>query len=662
MNTPTTHANGSSGAFDPSQDEWKELARQSLQKPLPPKVDFIVYKAAVKRAIETGDKTAVAIVNRVLELQNDDQSKVSIHPAHNDSPNGQEAEGRQQSSPTKQERVEAPDSGIEMGENENVSNLLEASTGQSEPDKDSTPSSEQEEPGEAPTEPEKTPRESLKEQAEELEEKLKDEKDLLKLRKDVRMVETDKQKLKELDAEIARRKAEIKEIEPKLKDTKDRLLSIPPEASPDENQPWYGRVYANCRNFYVKMDDGTYKELSVEAASGFLKEWGISSRPDTQTTSPLDRAKNTIHNRHSVDWALALAGYQPGVRTLPGGKKVLITRGPSLLKPVEGTFPHITKFLDGMLGDQAVYYHGWMQLAVRPLYAGKIKKGQSIVFAGPIDSGKSALQNLIITPLLGGRVARPYAFLVGRTDFNEEWFESEHLMLEDETPPRDYETQQLVAAGLKSLSANDNQWCHGKGKKAVTLPPFWRVSGSVNDSPDALRVVPVNDPTLKDKMNVLKVYPEATVKLAKSLGGDDAFAAAVESELPCYLYWLLNVFEIPTDLRDTRYGMKAYQNPEIVEAVEETAPYVHLLEALREKVYSGGVTGLEKTLLEIAADIQTTPDVPKGIAPTSLITLGRYMTAITGITNEVVKKETNKGNRYVMTFPESEEHKRVHKK
>jgi hypothetical protein len=466
------------------------------------------------------------------------------------------------------------------------------------------------------------------------------------------------------EAQIAGIKAEVELLEEDLKITEQVWRAAPVDDGEDENQPWFGKVYANCRNFYVKMDDGTYKELSVEAASGFLKEWGISSRPDTQTTSPLDRAKNAIHNRHSVDWALALAGYQPGIKDLHGGKKVLITRGPELLKPEPGDYPIITKFLNGLLSppkslakspseDQVVYFKGWAQHAVRHLYAGKIKKGQCIVFAGPIDSGKSGLQNLIITPLLGGRVARPYAFIVGRTDFNEEWFESEHLMLEDETPPRDYETQQLVAAGLKSLSANDDQWCHGKGKKAVTLPPFWRVSVSVNDNPEALRVLPINDPALKDKMIVLKAYPDATKELVNSLGGQDAFAGAIRAELPHILYDLLNVFEIPDELRDTRYDMKAYQNEEILEAVEETAPHIYLLEFMRKTLYSG-VKDLFKTALEIHQDLDL-KDMrpPPGVAPKHPNTLGKYLSSIAEMgTGEVVKKKTKGENGYILNFPE----------
>ena len=375
---------------------------------------------------------------------------------------------------------------------------------------------------------------------------------------------------------------------------------------------------------------------------------GISNKPDTATTSPLDRVFNIIHDRYHVDHYGALAGYRPGLIE-PGGNKILITKGPRLIEPVKGEFPTIRRFIDGMLREQAKYAHSWNHLAVVPLYNGNITRGQILILAGPADSGKSVYQNFIVTPTLGGRVARPYAYIVGRTDFNEDWFESEHLMMEDETPPRDYETEQLVAAELKRLAADEIHWCHGKGKKAITLPPYWRVSVSVNNNPENLRSVPAKDETLKDKMIVLEVYPDATVELVKSLGGQDNFAAKIREERPAYLYHLLHEYQIPDDLKDTRFGMKAYQNAEITDAIEEISPYMLLYEVM-EKTYAGA-NKLEKSVLEIFTDLQN-PTVPRGVIPQKPTTLGRYLTKLTKITNgAIVKKDTNKGVRYLLTFP-----------
>jgi hypothetical protein len=680
-----------------TQDEWVKKALASINGPLPSGIDREELQEAVDelKDSEPGDLTAESfnILDRTVAFQFGGKDHQSLS-ADAEQPEPAQAEpqdveaceekGENENVPQRlpeaieaeSERTEGPEAAresveasqhIETVSNENLPQQPEASTGES--DHAPAPTASLEEKPELPPGhkvnavgvpiPQHS-KEELKERLDDLKGKIKTQKSLAReLKKNLSKLKPEAKA--SCEAKIAAINAEVEQLEKDRELIEHEWRNAPVDDGADEGQPWFGRVYANCRNFYVKMDDDTYKELSVEAASGFLKEWGISSRPDTQTTSPLDRAKNAIHNRHSVDWALALAGYQPGIIHLHGGKKVLITRGPSLLKPVPGEYPIITSFLDGLLRppqsppqspseDQVVYFKGWAQQAVSHLYAGRIKKGQSIVFAGPIDSGKSALQNLIITPLLGGRVARPYAFIVGRTDFNEEWFESEHLMLEDETPPRDYETQQRVAAGLKSLSANDDHWCHGKQKKAVTLPPYWRVSLSVNDTPEALRVVPVNDPTLKDKMIVLKVYPDAVKELVESLGGQDKFAEAIKAELPHILYDLLNVFKIPGELKDTRYGMKAYQNHEIVEAVEETAPYVLLLEFMRMKVYPG-VKNLFKTSLEILQDLEK-ERAPQGISPKNPNTLGKYLTNISDMkTGEVVWKKTKHANGYVLNFP-----------
>lgn len=165
-------------------------------------------------------------------------------------------------------------------------------------------------------------------------------------------------------------------------------------------------------------------------------------------------------------------------------------------------------------------------------------------------------------------------------------------------------------------------------------------------------MIPVNDPTLKDKMNVLKAYPEATVKLVESLGGQEQFAAAIKGELPAFLYHLLKEAEIPEELRDTRYGMKAYQNPEIVEAAEESEPYVHLLDALRKKVYPGA-KDLKKTVAEIFQDLHDAR-IPRGIVPANPNTLGKYLTSIYEMVPDEVDKDRNKdGIFYTLNFPDT---------
>jgi hypothetical protein len=459
---------------------------------------------------------------------------------------------------------------------------------------------------------------------------------------------SDKQKVANRAASVAEQEAVIKEMEALLKDAEAELRALPPEVIPDDQQPWFGRIYANCNGYLVKDADGNFKHTNETNTGRFLREMGISDRRDTETSSPLDRAYTALHDRHHVDHWGPLAGYRPGI-IQHGGKKVLITKGAELIKEVKGEFPTIQEFIDGMLQEQAIYAHCWNHLAVVPLYNGEITTGQVLVLAGPIDSGKSVYQKLLVTPLLGGRAAKPYAYMIKRTDFNEDLFESEHLMCEDETPARDFETKLLFASELKKLAADENHWCQGKGKKALTLPPYWRVTVSVNDHPDYLPAIPANDETLKDKMLILKVYPDVTVKLVEKVGGKKAFADKILEELPAYLYWLLHEFQIPEELRETRFGVRAFQHPEIVEAIEETAPYMQVLDHM-EHAWAG-VCHEDISLTEFASLLEMS-NPPKGVLPNNVNTLAKYLTSLSKVTKKITKDRTKKGVFYTADFRE----------
>ncbi len=510
-------------------------------------------------------------------------------------------------------------------------------------------------------------RKNRKEEVEKYKGELKSAKSQLTLAKkvqegNVKHSSGDTQKVADAAAAVTKQEAAIKEIETKLKETEANLKALPPEVIPDEQHPWFGRIYANCTGYLIRGTDGNFKQMNETQAGRFLREMGISHRHDTQTTSPLDRVFNALHDRHKVDWFGQLAGFKPGIEYV-NGETILIEKGPRLIEPVKGEFPTIREFLDGLSQDQAIYKDCWLHLAVKPLYKERAKgelpsdmPAQVLVLAGSPNSGKSAFQTLIVTPLLGGRETSPYAFLCGRTDFNEDLFRNEHLICDDERPGKDHETRSQFAAGLKKFVASNKHWCHAKGKMALTLPPFWRITVSVNDTPDCLQSIPVNEETMEDKMIILRTYPDATVKLVERLGGRPAFAAKIREELPAYLYWLLNEFQIPGELKETRFGMKAFRNQEIVEMVQETAPYMQLLEVM-EKEFAG-VVEKEFTLTDLAMELDN-PNTPQGIRMmvSRINTLGRYLSILAKVTTKIVKIRTNKGTRYALTFPTDQDSK-----
>ena len=101
----------------------------------------------------------------------------------------------------------------------------------------------------------------------------------------------------------------------------------------------------------------------------------------------------------------------------------------------------------------------WIKGSVEALRAGKMKEAQALAMAGPPQSGKSLLQRLL-THLLGGRECKPFLFLAGKTPFNAELFEAEHLTLEDEHMSRKLHDRLALGAAIKAIVANEAHHCH----------------------------------------------------------------------------------------------------------------------------------------------------------------------------------------------------------
>lgn len=202
-----------------------------------------------------------------------------------------------------------------------------------------------------------------------------------------------------------------------------------------------------------------------------------------------------------------------------------------------------------------------------------------MIFAGPGDAGKSRLQHQLITGLLGGqgRSADPGPYLFGRTDFNNELFGAEHLMMEE--LPSGSKTADRVFFGemLKQLVVNDTQRLHRKREDAMVVSPFFRVTISINDDPDKMRVLPLLTPDLKDKVMLFHISPAPLPMPTTTLTERAAFRERISLELPAYAHWLLNEFTIPEPLRSQRFGVKEWHHPTLAMELFDDTPAAELL-------------------------------------------------------------------------------------
>jgi hypothetical protein len=349
----------------------------------------------------------------------------------------------------------------------------------------------------------------------------------------------------------------------------------------------------NSRGAFISVDEKSVgRSLAVER--------GLSRKSDGGG-SEVEHVLNRIQKENDVMYAGPLAGYSEGIH-VDGDRRLLITKGPSLITPKEGPWPILGALFQRMFVadgvDQQPFVFGWLKSAVESLRKGVRRPGQVLVLAGPVGSGKSLFQQLV-TAILGGRSERAYSHFASETGFNGELFHSEHLVLEDELASRDMRSRRRFGQALKAAVANTVQRCRRMRCEGVGLRPFWRITLSLNDSPEDLLVLPPLDDGIRDKMILLVVNHGPPPRPIRCPEDRVALWSALTDELPAFLAHL-EAWSIPPAIQDERYGVAQFHHPKILVALRELASEFRFLEIVDAVLF--GDLAEDFDLIEIEAE------------------------------------------------------------
>lgn len=333
---------------------------------------------------------------------------------------------------------------------------------------------------------------------------------------------------------------------------------------------------------------GAWIKVNESSAKNYIAEFAYSKASDFGENSEVERCLMKVQSDHNVVYTGPLAGFNAGIHKM-AGNLVLVTSGPKWIAPVERPWPTIERLFHGMLVDgtldQRPYLFGWLKSARESLLRRQWKASQLFAMAGQVGSGKSLTQNLI-TLMLGSRAVKPYQFMMGQTTFNSHMFRGEHQMLEDEAESIDIASRRRFAANIKTILTNHDQNCHGKNREALTLQPIWRMTLTINDDPERLLVLPPFDSDIKDKIIVVKVCKNPMPMPTGTVENDRLFWDRLVSELPGFLHFI-DRYQVPESLQDSRYGIAAYQHPDIIDKIQETTPEMKLLELIDQALWIG---------------------------------------------------------------------------
>ena len=347
-------------------------------------------------------------------------------------------------------------------------------------------------------------------------------------------------------------------------------------------------IYYDARKDYHMPDDRSgWVAINERHLSTELLLRGFNPAPGNGDVIPeVHEAVNRIQKTHHVDFVGRLAGWERGFYQTDNGR-MLITESTKLIQPVEGEWDMLQGVLERMLGDvQLPYLYGWLKTALEALHAHRPRTGQALVLCGPKNAGKNLLCKLI-TAMFGGRVAKPYQFMTGKTSFNYDLFEAATLAIEDESGSREFSVRQKFADAIKDITANEAQRCHRKYGDPVTLHPCWRLVISLNDEPERMLVLPPIGPDIEDKMTLFKVQRADMPMHTSTTRERDAFWSRLMNDLPGFLHFL-NQWQIPAELRDERFGVTHFHHRELVAGLQEFSPEDKLRDLINEIIFGSG--------------------------------------------------------------------------
>lgn len=345
------------------------------------------------------------------------------------------------------------------------------------------------------------------------------------------------------------------------------------ELPPPKEAPVF---YDLSRNKYLFLRTaGDWITLPEESVGRILRSNGFHrSRFHGNSLNFLEQELMRLQLENGVAYAGELAGYPAGEHWICG-QRCLITRGPVIPEPKPGKFPTLNRFFKELFGKYQPEFYGWLKCARQSLRSGAPwRPGQILVLAGPAGCGKNLCQALI-TEMLGGRAAKPYRYMVGETSFNRELLTAEHLVIQDEQPMSDFKARRNFGARIKDFTVNELQSFHAKGKDAISLMPFWRLSISLNEEPENLQILPPLDETLRDKLMLFRCSMTNLPFDGSDPRQRAKFREKLSAELPGFLHWLAR-WRIPDRMKNQRFGVEAHLDPTLVSEIESLSPELRM--------------------------------------------------------------------------------------
>lgn len=299
---------------------------------------------------------------------------------------------------------------------------------------------------------------------------------------------------------------------------------------------------------------------------------------------------DSIELDRAIDAQGSLAGYPRGLQSIRG-KSYLVIDEPKLKSPEKGTYPCIESILQQAFPESEAkdVFLSWLRDGVEAVRKSHHHPAPMLVMAGERKAGKSLIA-YIVQHALGGRASNPMAIWSGKTIWNNDLLGAELLLIDDSEASTDIRARKSMGANFKESIYGGSIKIQTRNQTAIDMRPVWRVMVCCNETPENLSVIPPLEEGIEDKIILLRVKAIIPPMPAQRVEEKKEFSNAIKRELPAFLHFLQS-FETPQQLQDSRDGVKAWKDADLLQAITEISPEARL-EALI-------LTSLEKGYINV---------------------------------------------------------------
>ena len=382
------------------------------------------------------------------------------------------------------------------------------------------------------------------------------------------------------------------------------LTRLSSDAEEQKDYVWRSRLPYTCRldkglYYFDETNYETDEMLSVpyteaEAKAKLLREGLLDYLSNSDkgqaaiVNAQLKEFLAYVSANNKVDYAGPLAGRFQGLREF-NGTKILVTQNPKLVIEEKGDWSGLGNIFQRMFRDQIDYFFSWYKRVLQSVLESDSASLHFFAMCGPVNCGKTWLQEAVISEMLGG-YGSPNQYMSEGTSFNADLFSKPHQMLSDAKGSSSFEKRRAFGSFVKDIVANTGHRCHGKGEKAIELDPIWVATCSCNSSPiDRLKILPPLDEDIRDKMIITLIHPGRMPMDTAQPQGKEAFRLWTKNQLPAFAWWLLNEYAIPAEIAlPDRFGIKGYCHPEIEKQLLELSPDARVRDYIHDTLFKKG--------------------------------------------------------------------------